>query len=91
MKTTRKTIKEMFHAICMDATQGRFCTDEQFVVESIGDFYYRVFIEKAYNEWINGERSSKEILGDIAQNLSGRVFNGMAVLVGRRIEYMINA
>ena len=88
---TRKTIKEMFHAICMDATQGVRSADEMFVVDRIGDFYYRVYIEKIYGQMLNGERSSKEILGEIADNLGGRVFNGMAVLVGSKLHDVINA
>lgn len=88
---TRKTIEQMFHVICMDATRGLRSADEMFVCSMIGDFYYRVYIEKVYNQWKNQERTAKDILSEISGELAGRVFNGMAVFVGRKIQGLINA
>lgn len=88
---TRMTIKEMFREIVLNIGIIENMTDANFAIEHIGDFYYRTYIEKVYGQMMNGEKTAKEILGEIARNLSERVFNGMAVLVGRKLQNVINA
>ena len=86
---TRKTIKEMFREIVLNAGVIENMKDADFAIEHIGDFYYRAYIEMCYYKFQNQERTANEIVAEIADNLSGRVFNGLAVLVGRQLKSII--
>lgn len=86
---TKKTIKEMFRDIVLSIGVIENMTDVNFAIDHIGDFYYRAYIEMCYYKWQNQERTAKDIVEEIADNLSGRVFNGLAVLVGRMLKGVI--
>lgn len=85
----KMTIKEMFRDILFGAGTIENMTDAIFVIDRIGDFYYKAYIEMCYYKWQNQERTANEIVVEIADNLCGRVFNGMAVLVGRKLKSII--
>lgn len=88
---TKKTIKEMFREIVLGVGVIENMTDANFAIEHIGDFYYRAYIEMCYYKWQNQERTANEIVSEIADNLASRVFNGLAVLVGRQLKQIVNA
>ena len=88
---TKKTIKEMFREIVLGAGVIENMNDVNFAIEHIGDFYYRAYIEMCYYKWQNQERTANEIVSEIADNLASRVFNGLAVLVGRQLKQIVNA
>ena len=84
------TIKEMVLDLLVGAGIDGGLKDADFVAGMIGDFYYRRYIVNVHGQFKKNERTAEEIIREMADNLCSRVFNGMSVLVGRKLQSIIN-
>lgn len=90
----RITIKEMVKEIFFDATRGQRTrenfVDGMLVIDSLHCFYYRTYFEDIYAKWQNGEKTSRQIMVKIANDLQARgYYNDRARLVARAIDHVM--
>lgn len=69
----RITINQMVKEIFFDATNGKR-TSENFVdgmtvIERLRYYFYRSYFEEAYSAWLAGNKTSKQIMAQIAESL----------------------
>ena len=75
----RITINQMVREIFFDATNGKR-TSENFVdgmtvIERLRYYFYRSYFEEAYSAWLAGNKTSKQIMAQIADSLGNWTMN----------------
>ena len=73
------TIKQMVREIFFDATKGKRTSenfaDVMMVIERLGYYFYRSYFDELYTAWLAGDKTSKQIMYQIANSLGNWTVN----------------
>ena len=89
----RITINQMVKEIFFDATKGKRTlenfVDGMTVIERLRYYFYRSYFEEAYSAWLTGNKTSKQIMAQIAESLGSWTMNEEARRMRKTILELI--
>ena len=89
----RITINQMVKEIFFDATKGKRTlenfVDGMTVIERLRYYFYRSYFEEAYSAWLAGNKTSKQIMAQIADSLGNWTMNEEARRMRKTILELI--
>lgn len=89
----RITINQMVKEIFFDATNGKRTADNfvdgMTVIERLRYYFYRSYFDELYAAWLAGNKTSKQIMSQIADSLGNWTMNEEACRMRKTILELI--